>query len=108
MNHIFDKLPALVNEELEAANKEHGKFHSYHEGYAVLLEELDETKAELDEVQRYTDYLWGHVKGDNAEAVQHFAARIKTCAERMAAEAIQVAAMALKIRNMGDEREGWR
>lgn len=108
MNAVYDKFQPLINEELEAANKEHGQFHSLHEGYAVLLEEFEETQSELDEVRRYMDYMWGHIKDDNNTCTQHFAARVQNVAMRAAAEAIQVAAMALKIRNMGDEREGFR
>lgn len=108
MNAVYDKLQPLINEELEAANKEHGQFHSLHEGYAVLLEEFEETQSELDEVKRYMDYMWGHIKADSNDSTQHFAARVQTVAMRAAAEAIQVAAMALKIRNMNDDREGFR
>ena len=108
MNAVYDKLQPLINEELEAANKEHGQFNSYHEGYAVLLEEFEETQSELDEVKRYMDYMWGHIKDDNNTCTQHFAARVQTVAMRAAAEAIQVAAMALKIHNMNEDKEGFK
>jgi len=49
----------------------HGPHHSYHEGYAVLLEEVDE--------------LWGEIK---AKEPDH---------GRIANEATQVAAMALRV-----------
>jgi hypothetical protein len=54
------------------------------------------------------DYMWGHIKDDNNTCTQHFAARVQTVAMRAAAEAIQVAAMALKIRNMNDDGEEQR
>jgi len=62
---------AAIVEECAAASKANGPFHSAHEGYAVLLEELDE--------------LWEEV-------------RLKKCerdSRRLAKEAIQVGAMAL-------------
>ena len=37
----------LIVGEFLAATEEHGPFHSAHEGYAVILEELDELKAEV-------------------------------------------------------------
>lgn len=36
-----------VAEELRKAMKRHSSIHSAHEGYAVILEELDEVKAEV-------------------------------------------------------------
>lgn len=38
----------LITEEAKKRLQEHGEFNSYHEGYAVILEEIDE--------------LWGEVK----------------------------------------------
>jgi hypothetical protein len=38
----LDGLFADVRGELDKAIREHGSFHSAHEGYAVILEELDE------------------------------------------------------------------
>lgn len=35
----------MVSAELEHARCKHGDIHSLHEGYAVILEELDELKA---------------------------------------------------------------
>ncbi len=57
----------LVAEEYEKARKKHRPMAGAHEGYAVLLEELDE--------------LWDEIKSDNPG--------------RAKKEAIQVAAMAL-------------
>lgn len=56
--------------ELTRARHKFGKFASAHEGYAVLREEVDE--------------LWDEVKRNGSK-------------ERMRAEAIQVAAMALRF-----------
>jgi ATP-dependent RNA circularization protein (DNA/RNA ligase family) len=37
----------VVVQEYEKAASNYGKFHSYHEGYSVILEELDELWAEI-------------------------------------------------------------
>ena len=54
-------------------------FHSAHEGYAILLEEVDE--------------LWDEIKGNKKPGAY----------ERMRKEAIQVGAMALRFLVMLDE-----
>ena len=58
-------------DEYGRARKEHGPMRSRHEGYAVILEELDE--------------LWDEIKAKHPDK------------DRMRAEAIQVAAMALAL-----------
>lgn len=97
MNAVIKKLPALVEEELEAANVMHTVFHSPHEGYAVLLEEVEETHAELIDMEVSMKNLWGCVKQDNGGGGAAWARDIESRAVHLAAEAIQVAAMARKF-----------
>ena len=61
-----------IEAELARARTLFPAFHSAHEGYAVIAEELDE--------------LWDEVKGKGPERIAN-----------MRAEAIQVAAMALRF-----------
>ena len=68
----FEQVVELVKEELTNAKIKHGdrtSFNSTHEGYAVILEELDEA--------------WGAIKKDNIFNVQK--------------EMVQVAAMAVQF-----------
>jgi hypothetical protein len=60
----------LVKEELDRATKQHAAFNSPHEGYAVILEEVDE--------------LWAEVKANNGQG------------HRGTTEAVQTAAMAIR------------
>lgn len=99
MNKVKDKLPALVDEELAAAMKEHPLFASAHEGYAVLLEEVEETEAELQNLRFALGALWRGVKHDNGVAIGAAVTAATRAAIDLAAEAIQVAAMARKIRD---------
>lgn len=90
----------LVLDEYEMAKEEHGKkFSSMHEGYAVLLEEIEEARAEMDAVMNdaHLRYLWESVKEDNAEHAMDAAHIIRTRAACLACEAIQVSAMATKF-----------
>lgn len=66
-----DGLGSLAAAELRRAILKHGPMHSAHEGYAVILEELDELKAEI----------WKQAPDR----------------EQLRKEAIQVAAMALRF-----------
>ena len=67
----LDEAIRLVKEELERANKTFPLFNSKHEGYGILLEEVDE--------------LWDEIKSKNATDSD------------IQAECLQVAAMALKL-----------
>ena len=97
MNKVINKLPALVDEELAAANAINGPFHSLHEGWAVLLEEVEEAAQEMDAVRHLTQTAWESVKLDSAANVYYHAKDAEKRAVYLAAEAIQVAAMARKL-----------
>jgi NTP pyrophosphatase (non-canonical NTP hydrolase) len=64
---IYEEIEA----ELVRATKKNDKFYTPHEGYAVILEEMDE--------------LWDEIKKKNPNRLQ------------MKSEAIQIAAMALRF-----------
>lgn len=85
-----------VAAEYMAARRKWPPMNSGHEGYAVILEEVDEleeaiaavegaemAKARVAPIRRALDVVWANVKGDRPA---HEAARL---------EAIQVAAMAV-------------
>jgi len=78
---------ADILKEHERAVKLHPKFNSRHEGYAVLLEELDE--------------LWDLIKLNHTKHPD--------CRPEMKKEAIQVAAMAIRFIEdcCGDLKENW-
>jgi hypothetical protein len=62
-----------IRDEWERATRDHGRLNSCHEGYAVLLEEVDE--------------LWEEVRKKRAERSK----------ERMFAECKQIAAVAMRF-----------
>lgn len=98
MNHdvIEGKLHELVGIELAEANKAYGLFHSLHEGYAVLREEVEEASEALNAVKESLDTIWLGCRNSNPRWVA------LTEAERdalhLASEAIQTAAMARKLK----------
>lgn len=99
MNQVKDKIPALVAEELAAANVVHNLFHSPHEGYAVLLEEVEEVKEEMRCMESNLGRLWGCVRADAFKSIPEWARYLENSAMQLAAEAIQVAAMARKMQD---------
>lgn len=103
MNVVSKDVEKLVEKELASAKARFPRFHSPHEGWAVLREEYDKLEEEVHQLDGEINcYLWGSVKrntaADNVEAI-----RMRAIAA--ACEAIQVAAMAQKYRDMLGEEE---
>ena len=84
----------LVQQELKEANEIHPAFASDHEAYAVVLEEFDECCDELAACKLQLAGIWEQTKQDieNHGLYMH----LKEYAKKLAAEAIQLAAMADK------------
>lgn len=103
MNYVADKLSELMVEELAAANRTNPPFHSLHEGYAVLLEEVEETGDALTDMELGLKQMWDSVKRDKNYEARVAAFAVRRHAFETAAEAIQVAAMATKLIDHIDE-----
>ena len=103
MNAVENQVRQLVEVELAAANERFPQFHSTHEGYAVILEEMEETKDQLAASERFLSYAWDRVKNDTKarEQVDY----VKLFAINAACEAIQVAAMCQKFLGMEEEKK---
>jgi hypothetical protein len=95
MNELRNGVQRLVSKETEKAYEDFGPFRSAHEGYALILEEVEESSDELDNVKRNLAALWKSVKND--EPSQEIAERVWIYAELMAAEAIQAAVTAKRF-----------
>lgn len=98
MDVVRTDVEKLVLKELQSANDKFGMFNSLHEGYAVILEEFDESKDNLNALEMDLNYLWYCIKNDIVDEDFYKILRIiKTKAVSFAVEAIQVAAMAQKF-----------
>lgn len=84
----------LVQQELKEANEIHPAFASDHEAYAVLLEEFEECKEEIEACELQLQRIWKQTKNDEDNHALY--TYLKEHAKRLAAEAIQLAAMADK------------
>lgn len=88
---IIDELEELVAHELQRSYSHELTFHSPHEGYAIILEEVEELREEVIGVIDRTQWMWDKIKENaNADDVVSF---LRRYAIRAAAEAIQVTAM---------------
>lgn len=66
MNVIENDVRALVDKELTAANERFPQFRSQHEGYAVILEEFDEAKEQLEAAELFWT-ICGTASGTTAQ-----------------------------------------
>lgn len=98
MDAVKKDVEALVQKELDAANKKFPPFHSAHEGYAVLLEETEELDGDNAAIKYDMLCLWNAVKRNNAETALETVLRTYERAVNAAIEAIQVAAMCEKFK----------
>ena len=104
MNAVKSDVEKLVQKELKSANQRFPMFRSDHKGAAVVFEEIEECKQEIENLEIQFESLWIHVKADNKMSVIT-SARLKLTAANLACEAIQVAAMAQKFIDSQKERE---
>ena len=101
MKKIIETVKAQTEQEMAWAIKEHGYFHSPHEGYSVMKEESAEAVSEIEIIALIGDELWQAVMSDNSEGVICNAKEIAQRAILASAELIQVGAVAMKIAESG-------
>lgn len=86
----------LINDELRAANKKFPLFSSWHEAYALILEEVEEANNEADVMcNLYLDRLWHDIKAKASSEADRLedVGILRGHAVRAIEELIQVAAM---------------
>lgn len=99
MTRLLETVRGLVDYELADARSIHGEyFHSPHEGYGVLAEELYEAERETADVTRKGTCLLEILHMDNLPVMVKALEALQTTAVHAACEYIQVAAMAKKMR----------
>lgn len=104
MNAVEENIKELVFKELNNANKHFPLFSSAHHGYAVIKEEIEETMDDLNVLLEVFANAWLGIKKN--EPVFEQIKAVKACAEQVAVEAIQVAAMCDKFNMSLSEGDG--
>lgn len=98
----------LVNELIQAEYKNAcekfgEKYNSLHEGYAVLLEEVEEAENELNRLKSKYQTLWKGVKEPNTIDFDFLLSGALTNIIDQIKEIAQVGAVLMKIKNTFDE-----
>ena len=97
MNVIENEIKAAIRKELEAAKEVHGLHRSYHEKYAIVLEELIEAKVALKQFEDSFIACWNMTMADDSPAAIDVCYKdIADMAKDAAIEFCQVAAMCKK------------
>lgn len=98
----------LINEELQNANKKFPLFSSWHEAYAVILEEVEEADEQTSVMcTLYLDRLWQDIRAKASTEADRFEdiGIVRGHAVRAIEELIQVAAMCDKaVMSLGEEK----
>lgn len=90
----------LAAKELRMANGKFPPFGSSHEGYAVVMEEVEEAREKLECVENELGEMWRNVRMNRPGCHDH-ASIMQQFALELACEAIQVAAMCEKFLALG-------
>jgi hypothetical protein len=98
-----ERVNKLIDDELRRATEKNGKFNSTHEGYAILLEELEEAKNEMDDLEKGIKQHWENVKNDDID--MSYLKYMEISAINLIMETIQVAAMIKKNKKYLLEKE---
>lgn len=98
MTKLLYGVEKLLDMELTLANKDHGdRFHSLHEGYGVLREELDEAKEERQAVSDAFGDIMYYIRTEKYDELRGCLTEMRHHAVLAACEYIQVAAMCNKM-----------
>ncbi len=99
---MFSELARLhinraVMTETENAKKNYGdRYNSRHEGYAVLLEEVEEAGDDLEYIKNNLAVLWQSIKANDFDSTT--LTDIEGTAQLLALEAVQIAAVCTKFK----------
>lgn len=94
-----EQIKKLIDEELARGNAKNGPFVDSHQGYAVILEEYEEAKEELEAMEYNIGMMWNEIRGKMkfVPPLQESVDAIYKRSIRLTEEAIQIGAMAVKM-----------
>ena len=86
MDKILEKMEAAAEAEYEKILAKWGVFHSAHEGYGVLLEEVEEAQEEMESLREDMKALWGKIREDAEDEAAGIAEEIYNDAMKCAVD----------------------
>lgn len=94
----------LVNELIQAEYKNActqfgDKYNSLHEGYAVLLEEVEEAEDELARIKTDVSFFWANIKCCGEQNIKFYLDVLPKHTQQAMKELAQVGAVLMKIEN---------
>lgn len=90
----------LIQAEYQNACTQFGeKYHSLHEAYAVLLEEVEEVEKEMSFLKRWLENIWESIKSENKYYQNECIEQLEICNTNTIKELAQVGAVLMKIKN---------
>lgn len=95
----------LIQKEMTDGIMNHGLFATPHEGLAVIMEEVEEARISMTDIESAFDGLKQAVFHDAEDEAVYFAESLKIYGLALMLEAMQVAAMAGKFKQTFSEKE---
>lgn len=89
----------IASEYKNACEKWGDKYNSLHEGYAVLLEEVEEAEKEIKFLKRWVENIWESIKSENKYSQNECIEQLEICVKNAIKELAQVGAVIFKIIN---------
>lgn len=104
------KTDKLVNDLIQAeydnaCDNYSNSYNSLHEGYAILLEEIEESENEFTRVKQTLSFLWANIKYGKAPMIEQNLDILKKDTQNAMSELAQVGAVLLKIQNTIDKEK---
>ena len=94
---VHNVIKQCAETEKHIANRLHEQFHSIHEGYGVIAEEMFELNTEKKCLDGHFEKIMHILPTDDIDLMRHGCIALEKDALRLACEAVQVAAMSEKM-----------
>ena len=95
----MELIDQLIESELKEVDEKWTNYHSHHEAYAVIKEEVEELGHDLQSIEMWLANYWQKVKGANGYKYEDLRV-IKTKAKEAIKEAVQLHVTALRAERL--------